>query len=623
MFLPNRQRLITPGHVGRACPFETPEGPNIARVLRLAVGAAIRDGAIVIANDRPEAGLGMTASMIPLLEHNDPNRLLMGANMMGQWIVPPDPEPALVQTGNEPNAPDFWCGRNLLTAFVSWGADTFEDGIVLSESAAARLNYPHPLEPGDKISNRHGTKGVVTRILPDDEMPHLPDGTPVELVYSFMGVPGRMNFGQVREALWGRIARSEGVPVIAPPFRAPGEDELRQRMARAGLPENGMETLALGASGEPLARPSLAGWVYWGKTVHLARRKIRGGTDAPAHLARQRGLQRQTELEYRALSDAGAFETVLETFNTRAAGRENVRNAAGTLQQAPPPTPRFAALQRRLSAAGIRVMLEDDYLTFVFAPPEGETLPLARPVPHPWLWERELTEVGVFDDLPEYAPLAEANARLARMLDSHAPTSLIESAHAQLDARVRDFFDALLTPADVRFDARVRFSGRTVIAPGPDLRLDQVGLAEDLAWTFFGPLVTRELGDETTVQNRAPEAAQALDEIMARSWVLVHRAPALTPTAILAFHPVRIPGRVVRIHPLVCPWLNADFDGDQVAVFLPLTPAGQREAGERLSVAGHLARDPELIRSLLPAKDVIWGLASLSLTPEGRTEIEQ
>ena len=132
--------------------------------------------------------------MIPLLEHDDPNRILMGANMMGQWIIPPDPEPALVQTGFEPDAPNFWCGRNLLTAFISWGGDTIEDGIVISESCAHRLGYPQPAEPGDKISNRHGSKGVISRIMPDNLMPHLPDGTPVELIYSFMGVPGRLNF---------------------------------------------------------------------------------------------------------------------------------------------------------------------------------------------------------------------------------------------------------------------------------------------------------------------------------------------------------------------------------------------------------------------------------------------
>jgi DNA-directed RNA polymerase beta subunit len=173
--------------------------------------------------------------MIPLLEHDDPFHLLMGTNMMRQWLPPSNPEPALVQTGNEPHRPDFWCGRNLLTAFVCWGEASFEEGLILSQSGAERLGDPDPVEPGDKLSNRHGIKGVVSQILPDDQMPHLADGTPVELIFHSSGLHARMNFGQLREALLGCVARSKGLPVIIPPFQAPGEDALRQRLIKNGL----------------------------------------------------------------------------------------------------------------------------------------------------------------------------------------------------------------------------------------------------------------------------------------------------------------------------------------------------------------------------------------------------
>src|SRR5207245_2223867 len=106
--IPNRMRVITPGQFGRTCPIETPEGPNIGKFLVLAMGASIEDGRIVIRDGRPEAGLGMAASCVPLLEHNDTCRLLMGTNMMRQWLTPPEPEPALVQTGLEPELPGFW-----------------------------------------------------------------------------------------------------------------------------------------------------------------------------------------------------------------------------------------------------------------------------------------------------------------------------------------------------------------------------------------------------------------------------------------------------------------------------------------------------------------------------------
>jgi hypothetical protein len=114
---------------------------------------------------------------------------------------------------------------------------------------------------------------------------------------------------------------------------------------------------------------------------------------------------------------------------------------------------------------------------------------------------------------------------------------------------------------------------------------------------------------------------EALDAAMARSWVIVNRAPSLTPTAHLAFHPVRVPGSAIGLHPLVAGLLNADFDGDQVAVFLPLTEDAQREAGERLTVVAHLARDPSLIETLLPPPEAIWGLAYLGRKPSGLREV--
>jgi hypothetical protein len=652
-YLPNRKVFLTPSHFGRVCPFETPEGSNMARILSIARGAEIREGRLAVVDDSPEAALGLTACMLPLLEHNDPFHVLMGTNMMRQWLPPLDPEPALVQTGNEPDVPDFWCGRNLLTAFISWGEDTFEEGIVLSETGAKRLSYlagfsersmaflnsldegggepskyPASVEPGDKLSNRHGVKGVVSRILPDDQMPHLADGTPVELIFHSSGLHSRMNFGQLREALLGRLARIEGRPVIVPPFRAPGESELRRRLAGAGLPEDGLEQLTLGRNGQPLARPGAVGWVYWGRLVHTARSKLQVSG------ASGEGLQWQGEDEYQILRDIGAFELLREQFHTRAAERDEAQTLAGqiisgTVEQADPPTAKFRALSQRLAVAGIQTTFKGERLTFEFRTPETvpqsdtNVLTLARPTRHPWLGERQLAEIKPFETLPEYRALVEANARLAHMLKRQAPESLIGETFRRLEERVRLFFEALLKPMDMRFGNRVCFSGRAVLVPGADLRLNQVGLGEEIAWTLFGPFVIRELGNEEAVEQRTTRATQVLDEIMARAWVLVNRQPSNSPTALLAFQPVRDPNRVIRLHPLTCQWLDADFDGDQAAVFLPITEAAQREAGERLSVAGHLARDPALLETLAPRHEAMWGLAYLSQTEAGRAEISQ
>jgi len=671
--LPERSRVFTPGHYGRVCPIETPEGPNIGRVLSVSLGAEIRDGRLEIVNANPEAGHGLGAHMVPFLEHDDPCRLLMGVNMMRQWLTPPDPEPALVQTGFEPDAPGFWCGRNLLTAFISWGIDSFEDGLVVSESAARKLNFPALLEPGDKLSNRHGSKGVVSRILPDAEMPHLQDGTPVEIVYDCMGLFSRMNFGLVRETVMGLLAHAEGAIQTVPPFRAPDENTMRSRLLKAGLPEDGQSLLRtdaaphssnppeLGAGGRNLDRPSTVGWVYWGKLDHLAQNKI--------HAAVTPGrCQRQGALEFYALKTCGAEETIREQFNTRAGERQDAstlaaRVAAGPVPQAPAPSPQFADLTDRLAAAGIQVRLEQNNpnalhppqrmqtpehqtpeyripehrtpehqtpehpyfhhrLAFHLAPPEGVTLTLAQPVAHPWLREHPLTVIGQCRDVPEYSAVVDANTRLARMLASQVPPTLRKKALTDLEAAIGALFDALATPEQVRFSARVLFSGRAVAANGRDLRHDQVALPEEIAWTLFGPMVTRELGAEET-EARSENASSALDALMARSWVLIHRAPVVEPTGLVAFHPKRDSDRVIRISPLTNHVMNADFDGDQLAVFLPLTEAGQREAGEKLSIAAHLRRDPNLLAGFQPLHGARYGLALLGRTPDGLAEISR
>ena len=166
ILIPDRQEVFTPGHFGRTCPFETPEGPNIGRVLTISRGADIRDGRLVIVDGEPPSGLGMSSACVPFLDHDDGNRVLMGVNMMRQWVPPEEREAALVRTGLEPQTPDFWCGPNLLTALVSWDGDAFEDAVLVSRSCARKLACPEPLEPGDKRSNRHGIKAVVSRVAP-------------------------------------------------------------------------------------------------------------------------------------------------------------------------------------------------------------------------------------------------------------------------------------------------------------------------------------------------------------------------------------------------------------------------------------------------------------------------
>lgn len=620
---------ITKAHFGRVCPILTPEGYNIGRLLSIARDAHIRRGKIVPSTTKTPP-LSVTASMIPLIEHNDPNRAMIGANLMRLWLVLPNPEPALVQTGNEPDVPEFWCGRNLLTAFISLGENTFYDGIVISESCATRLCFDGIIEPGDKISNRHGTKGVISQILPDEEMPHLSDGTPVELVFSFSALHARLNYGQIREALLSRIAVKEGRPVICPPFRGPSEEEIRHKLKENGLPESGMEFLRIGKNGVSLKYPSTVGWVYWGVTQHLVRDKLQVTPNMFEKSQKTMG-QRRSEKEYWMLRDVGAFENIIESFNLcsceRIEGKELAKQIAkGKITISSPPTPMFMWLKRRLSAGGIRMDFDGKKINFTFSPPMGKKLSLASFVSHPWLPNRKLKEIGVIPEVLGYQELIKANDKLQHLLSENAPSKLIAHSQDNLQRAVEKFFKNLLSYKDkkhITINGHVNFSGRSVAIPGKDLRIDQVGLPDTIAWSLFGPFVAYEIGSEEDVINRSKEAIKRIDKIMSKSWIILHRAPTITKTSSLAFHPVRIPGKAIQLHPLVCRLMNADFDGDQVAVFLPITPTAQKEAGEKLSIIGHIRRDPTLIRLLCPTGEALWGLANLSLNTKGRRKIKE
>jgi len=334
------------------------------------------------------------------------------------------------------------------------------------------------------------------------------------------------------------------------------------------------------------------------------------------------------EMEYQTLRVLSAFENILECFSTRSIDSEAGPALADRVtleapQQAQAPTPAYATLVKRLNIAGIRSDYRAGRLVFSFEPPAGPVLELARAIPHPWMPERELTVIGVFNGAAEYAEVLKANTRAQRMIDGKMPESLVQSTVQQLEDAVDRLFRALLVRDQLKVRSRASFSGRTVISPGPELHLDQLGLAEEIAWELFGPMVTREMGDRRGTAERSPDAAKVLDKIMARSWVILNRAPTLMPTSLLAFHPVRHADRVIRINPLVCMAMNADFDGDQAAIHLPVTEAAQQEAGEVLSVAAHVRRDSGLLRLFCPEMEAVWGLAELSRTPEGRKEIER
>jgi len=178
---------------------------------------------------------------------------------------------------------------------------------------------------GDKMAGRHGNKGVISVILPEQDMPYLPDGTPVDLVLNPLGVPSRMNVGQVLETHLGWAADRLGVWVESPVFDGPKEEEIRQLLVQAGLPATGKLRLYDGRTGEAFDRDVAVGSIYMMKLLHLVEDKIHARSTGPYSLITQQPLggkaqfggQRFGEMEVWALEAYGAASTLQELLTVK------------------------------------------------------------------------------------------------------------------------------------------------------------------------------------------------------------------------------------------------------------------------------------------------------------------
>jgi DNA-directed RNA polymerase subunit beta len=176
------------------------------------------------------------------------------------------------------------------------------------------------IQVGDKMAGRHGNKGVVSMVLPVEDMPYLPDGTPVDIVLNPLGVPSRMNVGQILETHLGWAAKALGLHVASPVFEGAKEYEIRELLKKAGLPENGQITLYDGRTGEPFRRPVTVGYMYMMKLHHLVDDKIHARSIGPYSLVTQQPLggkaqfggQRLGEMEVWALEAYGAAYSLQE-----------------------------------------------------------------------------------------------------------------------------------------------------------------------------------------------------------------------------------------------------------------------------------------------------------------------
>ena len=228
------------------------------------------------------------------------------------------------------------------------------------------------LSAGDKMAGRHGNKGVIARVMPEEDMPFLPDGTPVEIVLNPLGVPSRMNVGQVLETHLGWAGRALGLKFAAPVFEGPGEERIKQHLREAGLPESGKTCLFDGLTGQAFEQEVTVGIIYMLKLNHLVDDKIHARSIGPYSLVTQQPLggkaqfggQRFGEMEVWALEAYGAAHILRELLTVKSddvAGRSKIYESIvkGESVMNPGLPESFNVLVRELQALCLDVELID------------------------------------------------------------------------------------------------------------------------------------------------------------------------------------------------------------------------------------------------------------------------
>ncbi len=225
---------------------------------------------------------------------------------------------------------------------------------------------------GDKMAGRHGNKGVVSRILPPEDMPFLPDGTPLDIVLNPLGVPSRMNIGQVLEVHLGIAAKKLGYKIMTPVFDGANEQDILECIGQAGLSETGKTVLYDGRTGEPFDNPVTVGIMYYLKLHHLVDDKIHARSTGPYSLVTQQPLggkaqfggQRFGEMEVWALEAYGAAYTLQEILTVKSddtVGRVKTYEAIVKGQNIPTPgiPEAFRVLVKELQSLALDVRVYD------------------------------------------------------------------------------------------------------------------------------------------------------------------------------------------------------------------------------------------------------------------------
>ena len=224
---------------------------------------------------------------------------------------------------------------------------------------------------GDKMAGRHGNKGVISKVLPEEDMPFLADGTPVDILLNPLGVPSRMNVGQILETHLGWAASKLDFRAITPVFDGASEEEIRKCLKEAGIPESGKVILHDGRTGEPFEQPVTVGYIYMLKLHHLVDDKVHARATGPYSLITQQPLggkarfggQRFGEMEVWALEAYGAAYILQELLTVKSddvEGRtkiyESMVKGENTLEAGTPAS--FDVLTNEIRGLGLNMQLE-------------------------------------------------------------------------------------------------------------------------------------------------------------------------------------------------------------------------------------------------------------------------
>ena len=229
------------------------------------------------------------------------------------------------------------------------------------------------VQVGDKMCGRHGNKGVISRVMPAEDMPYMPDGTPIQIVLNPLGVPSRMNLGQVLEVHLGLAARKLGWKVATPVFDGANEQDIIDSLKKAGLPSDGKIQLRDGRTGEEFDHPVTVGIMYMLKLHHLVDEKIHARSTGPYSLVTQQPLggkaqfggQRFGEMEVWALEAYGASYTLQEMLTVKSddiVGRVKTYEAIVKGENIPTPgvPESFKVLIKELESLALEIQVLDD-----------------------------------------------------------------------------------------------------------------------------------------------------------------------------------------------------------------------------------------------------------------------